>query len=64
MKMESEKRYLICALQASLLENHKVKYENIYDMFFVSAYNFFNMLNMILHEYIMNRLKLVVVQLK
>ena len=33
MKMESEKRYLICALQASLLENHKVRYENIYDMF-------------------------------
>ena len=38
MKTESEKRYLICALQASLLENHKVKYENIYDMIFVSAY--------------------------
>ena len=37
MKMESEKRYLICALQASLLENHKVKYENIYDMCFVSV---------------------------
>ena len=36
MKMESEKRYLICALQASLLENHKVKYENIYDILFVS----------------------------
>jgi hypothetical protein len=28
MKTESEKRYLICALQASLLENHKVLYQN------------------------------------